>query len=74
MDYGSKMFMSHDSPLEYLCRNIYSHFSMSPKRTEAFIVFQEFFSLAVITLAARFWGFYSLPLKDSPQLPQIIEQ
>jgi hypothetical protein len=41
---------------------------------EAFIEFQEFFSLAVITLAARFWGFYSLPLKDSPQLPQIIEQ
>ena len=31
--------------LEDLCRNIYSHFSMSPKRTKAFVEFQEFFDL-----------------------------
>ena len=31
--------------LEDLWRNIYSHFSMSPKRTEAFVEFQEFFDL-----------------------------
>ena len=31
--------------LEDLCRNIYSHFSKSPKRTKAFVEFQEFFDL-----------------------------
>jgi hypothetical protein len=31
--------------LEDLCRNIYSHFGISPKSTEAFIEFQEFFNL-----------------------------